>query len=84
MEIAAWLRGLSLERYAEAFRNNAIELEVLPGPSCSDTNTRDFYSLSRFELLWFTEKNTCLRRHSKPILLDFLLSRFPPGYVPVT
>ena len=30
MDIAAWLRGLSLERYAEAFRDNAIELEVLP------------------------------------------------------
>jgi len=34
MEIAAWLRGLFLERYAEAFRDTAIELEVLPGPSC--------------------------------------------------
>ena len=30
MDIAAWLRGLSFERYAEAFRDNAIELEVLP------------------------------------------------------
>src|SRR6516165_10517684 len=30
MDIDAWLRGLSLERYAEAFRDNAIELEVLP------------------------------------------------------
>jgi hypothetical protein len=30
MDIAAWLRDLSLERYAEAFRDNAIELEVLP------------------------------------------------------
>ena len=30
MDIAAWLRGLSLERYAEAFRDNAIELEVFP------------------------------------------------------
>src|SRR5215472_13237442 len=30
MDIAAWLRVLSLEQYAEAFRNNAIELEVLP------------------------------------------------------
>ena len=30
MDIAAWLRGLSLERYAGAFRDNAIEMEVLP------------------------------------------------------
>jgi len=36
MDIAAWLRGLSLERYAEAFRDNAIELEVLPELSEGD------------------------------------------------
>ena len=30
MDIAEWLRGLSLEQYAEAFRDNAIELEVYP------------------------------------------------------
>ena len=30
ISITDWLRGLSLERYAEAFRDNAIELEVLP------------------------------------------------------
>jgi|ERR1700741_3240934 hypothetical protein len=36
MDIAAWLRGLSLERCAEAFRDNAIELEVLPEQSETD------------------------------------------------
>ena len=36
MDIAAWLRGLSLERYAEAFRDNAIELEDLPELSEAD------------------------------------------------
>jgi class 3 adenylate cyclase/predicted ATPase len=36
LDIAAWLRGLSLERYAEAFRDNAIELEVLPELSEGD------------------------------------------------
>ena len=30
MEIADWLRGLSLERYAETFRDNAIDVAVLP------------------------------------------------------
>jgi class 3 adenylate cyclase len=30
LDIADWLRGLSLERYAETFRDNAIELEILP------------------------------------------------------
>jgi class 3 adenylate cyclase len=36
MDIAEWLRGLSLERYAGAFRDNAIELEVLPDLSEAD------------------------------------------------
>jgi hypothetical protein len=29
LEIADWLRGLSLERYAETFRDNAIDVAVL-------------------------------------------------------
>ena len=29
MEIADWPRGLSLERYAETFRDNAIDVAVL-------------------------------------------------------
>jgi len=36
LDIADWLRGLSLERYAETFRDNAIELEVLPEVSEAD------------------------------------------------
>jgi predicted ATPase/class 3 adenylate cyclase len=36
LEIADWLRGLSLERYAEIFRDNAIEVEVLPELSEAD------------------------------------------------
>jgi class 3 adenylate cyclase/predicted ATPase/energy-coupling factor transporter ATP-binding protein EcfA2 len=36
LDIADWLRGLSLERYAETFRDNAIELEVLPELSEAD------------------------------------------------
>jgi class 3 adenylate cyclase len=30
LDIADWLHGLALERYVEAFRANAIEVEVLP------------------------------------------------------
>jgi hypothetical protein len=30
LEIADWPRGLSLERYAETFRDNAIAVAVLP------------------------------------------------------
>jgi hypothetical protein len=36
MDIAEWLRGLSLERCAGAFRDNAIDLEVLPDLSEAD------------------------------------------------
>jgi len=36
LEIADWLHGLSLERYAETFRNNAIDVAVLPELSESD------------------------------------------------
>ena len=30
MDIAAWLRELGLERYAQAFRENEIDAEILP------------------------------------------------------
>ncbi|HEX2338412.1 MAG TPA: adenylate/guanylate cyclase domain-containing protein, partial [Hyphomicrobiaceae bacterium] len=30
MDVAGWLRGLELERYEHAFRDNAIDAEVLP------------------------------------------------------
>jgi hypothetical protein len=30
MDVAAWLRGLGLERYAPAFRDNDVDDEVLP------------------------------------------------------
>ena len=31
MDVAAWLRGLDLERYEAAFRDNEIDEAVLPG-----------------------------------------------------
>jgi SAM domain (Sterile alpha motif) len=36
LEIADWPRGLSLERYAETFRDNAIDVAVLPELSEAD------------------------------------------------
>jgi SAM domain (Sterile alpha motif) len=30
MDVATWLRDLGLERYEQAFCNNAIDAEVLP------------------------------------------------------
>jgi hypothetical protein len=46
MDIAAWLRGLGMERYAAAFRDNEIDWEMLPpahrppaAPICSQQRT---------------------------------------------
>jgi hypothetical protein len=30
LDVAAWLRGLGLERYEDAFRANEVDWEVLP------------------------------------------------------
>ena len=36
MDIAAWLRGLGLERYETAFRDNEIDWAVLPQLTADD------------------------------------------------
>jgi hypothetical protein len=36
MNIAVWLRGLGLERYAPAFRDNDIDGDVLPELTADD------------------------------------------------
>src|SRR3954451_16757308 len=36
MDVAAWLRGLGLERYAPAFRDNDVDDEVLPELTSDD------------------------------------------------
>ena len=36
MDVAAWLRGLGLEQYATAFRDNEIDGEVLPRLTAED------------------------------------------------
>ena len=36
MDVAAWLRGLGLERYELAFRDNRIDAEVLPRLTAED------------------------------------------------
>jgi class 3 adenylate cyclase len=38
MDIAAWLRGLGLEQYEPAFRDNGIDAEVLPKLTVEDLN----------------------------------------------
>jgi hypothetical protein len=39
VDIAAWLRELGLERYEQAFRQNAIDWDVLPELTESDLET---------------------------------------------
>jgi len=48
LEIADWLRGLSLERYAETFRDNAIDVAVLPElrQTCAGRTTLSRWNLS--------------------------------------
>jgi hypothetical protein len=36
LDIEAWLRGLGLEHYAQAFRDNAIDGEILPKLTADD------------------------------------------------
>lgn len=36
MDMAEWLRSLGLERYEQAFRENRIEADVLPGLTVED------------------------------------------------
>ena len=36
MDVAVWLRGLGLERYDQAFRDNEIDEKVLPGLTAED------------------------------------------------
>lgn len=36
MEISAWLRGLGLERYERAFRENGIDDAILPTLTAED------------------------------------------------
>ena len=36
MDVAAWLEGLGLERYAPAFRDNEIDWEILPKLTSED------------------------------------------------
>jgi SAM domain (Sterile alpha motif) len=36
MDVAAWLRGLGLEEYAPAFRDNDVDGEVLPQLTAND------------------------------------------------
>ena len=45
-DVGAWLRGLGLERYEQAFRENEIDAEVLPKLTADDLEKTSASSLS--------------------------------------
>src|SRR5262247_3753942 len=51
MDIGGWLRGLGLERYAEAFRENEIELRVLPELTADDLKELGVVAIGHRRLL---------------------------------
>ena len=38
MDVAAWLHGIDLERYEQAFRENEIDWDALPKLTAEDLN----------------------------------------------
>ena len=56
MDLGPWLRGLSLERYEAAFRENEIDETVLP-----DLTHKTLKELSVAELGALTDARTLLR-----------------------
>src|SRR5258708_536517 len=64
MDVAAWLRGLGLERYAAAFRDNEIDWEALPKLTAEDLQDLSvMLGIHRRKLL---EAIAALRRETGP------------------
>ena len=51
MDIAAWLRGLGLERYEQAFSENEIDLRVLPELTADDLKELGVVAIGHRRLL---------------------------------
>jgi hypothetical protein len=66
MDIAAWLRGLGLERYAPAFRDNDIDGEVLRRLTADDLRELGVASIGhRRRLLMPLQGSRVLSRRPK-------------------
>ena len=46
MDIAAWLHGLGLEQYAQLFRDNDIDGEILGGMNAEDLKAVSYTHLT--------------------------------------
>jgi len=51
MDIGVWLRGLGLERYEQAFRDNEIDLRVLPELTADDLKELGVTAIGHCRLL---------------------------------
>jgi hypothetical protein len=68
MDIGGWLRGLGLERYEQVFRDNEIDLRVLPKLT-ADAEARDLLAPI---CGWFTEGfDTADLKAAKALLDEF-------------
>jgi hypothetical protein len=65
VDIAAWLRELGLERYADAFEANAIDHEVLSEVTEADLGSSA--DCACFGALWFSSTSTYLLPVACPI-----------------
>ena len=52
MDVAAWLRGLGLEQYAPAFRDNDVDGEVLPELTADDLISIGVTSVGQRRSCW--------------------------------
>ena len=51
MDVGAWLRGLGLGQYEQAFRDNDVDAEVLPGLTADDLKEIGVTSVGHRRLL---------------------------------
>ena len=58
MDIGGWLRGLGLERYEQAFRENEIELRVLPELTADDLRELGVGAIGHRRLLQKEDANS--------------------------
>ena len=54
MDVAAWLRGLGLEQYAQLFRDNDIDGEILYGMTAEDLKELGISSFGHRRRLLYT------------------------------
>ena len=77
MDIGGWLRGLGLERYEQAFCENEIDEEVLPGLTADDLKDLGVALVGRLDLAqWHWHRRRCgavrRRRSGEPVHAGFV------------